>query len=77
MLQFIGIERPPLDPHQRPDVGPFAAVKFSGRVGDFVQFEVTAHVHQGLTDDILVKDAQRLVVDAVAVLSEELEQQWS
>jgi hypothetical protein len=73
MLQLIGIERPPLQVDRQPDTEPFASVKFAGKVGDFVRLEVTAHVNQGLTDDMLVSDAQRLIREAVAVLNEALE----
>jgi hypothetical protein len=74
MLKLIAIERPPRSADQRPQ--PVASVKFGGKVGDFTLFEITAYLNQGLTDDVLVRDAQALIRDAVAVLSEELNKHW-
>jgi hypothetical protein len=70
MLKLIAIERPAQSIKQEPQ--PIASVKFHGKVGDFVLFEITAYLNQGLTDDVLVRDAQLLIRDAVAVLNEEL-----
>jgi len=74
MLKLVAIERPPRRADQQPES--IASVEFAGKVGDFTLFEVTAYLNQGLTDDGLVKDAQVLIRDAVAVLSEELNAHW-
>lgn len=76
MLRHTGTKRPPVLPDRQPDREPLAAVKFAGKVGDFVAFEVTAYLNQGLTDDLLLQDAELLVRDAVAVLHEELQERW-
>jgi len=76
MLRHTGTKRPPVLPDRQPDREPLAAVKFAGKVGDFVAFEVTAYLNQGLTDDLLLQDAELLVRDAVAVLHEELQKRW-
>jgi hypothetical protein len=74
MLTLVAIERPPRSADQQAQ--PIALVKFGGKVGDFTLFEITASLNQGLTDDVLVRDAQALIRDAVAVLSEELNKHW-
>lgn len=74
MLKLIAIERPARSTDHQPQ--PIASVKFDGKVGDFALFEITAYLNQGLTDDVLVKDAQVLIRDAVAVLNEELNKHW-
>jgi hypothetical protein len=76
MLALTGIERPPIAADRHPPAEPFAAVKFSGKVGDFVEFEVTAFLNQGLTEDVLVRDAQMLIRDAVATLGQQLQERW-
>jgi len=76
MLRHTDTKRPPVLAERQPDREPLVAVKFAGKVGDFVAFEVTAYLNQGLTDDLLLQDAELLVRDAVAVLHEELQERW-